>query len=235
MEEMEKNQTEEAEEVLAEETQELCEETENESLPEESEQASEKMAKGSFVQEVLEIAETMILSVFVVLIVFTYLCRPVTVDGRSMNPTLLDSDKLVMYRLFYEPKKGDIVVVNNHNGNLLNKEGKVISSGYSLNECIIKRVVAVAGDELDIDFEAGVVSINGEPLEEDYINDLTHNNDGAFEYPITIPEGYIFVMGDNRNHSTDSRSSAVGLISVKDVLGRTFFRYYPLSDIGLLD
>lgn len=237
MEEMEKNQLEETEKELSEETEVPASEEETGLQTEETTGATEEGApktKNSFLQELLEIAETMIVSVFVVLLLFTYLCRPVTVDGRSMNPTLLDNDKLVMYRLFYEPKRGDIVVVNNHNGNLLNKEGQVISSGYSLNENLIKRVVAVEGEELNIDFEAGVVMIDGEPIQEDYINDKTLTNDGAFVYPITIPKGYIFVMGDNRNHSTDSRSSAVGLVSVDDVIGRTYFRYYPLSDIGLV-
>ncbi|MBR6617332.1 MAG: signal peptidase I [Oscillospiraceae bacterium] len=235
MEEMEKNQLEQAQDVLPEETEAPVDTEETEVQPEEeTPDEPAKKEKGSFLSELLEIAETMIVSVFAVLLLFTYLCRPVTVDGNSMNPTLLNDDRLVMYRMFYEPKRGDIVVVNNHNGNLLNKEGQVISSGYSLNENLIKRVVAVEGEELNIDFEAGVVMIDGVPLEEDYINDLTHNNDGAFTYPITIPKGYIFVMGDNRNHSTDSRSSAVGLIAVEDIIGKTYFRYYPLSDIGFV-
>lgn len=237
MEEMEKNQLAETEQVVSEETQASVSEEENEMQTEDATETLEEnspQAKNPFWQEILEIAETMLVSIFVVLLLFTYLCRPVTVDGRSMNPTLLDNDKLVMYRLFYKPKQGDIVVVNNHSGNLLNKENQVVSSGYSLNENIIKRVIAVEGQTLTVDENAGEVYVDGVALQEDYINDKTKTNDGAFVYPITIPKGYIFVMGDNRNHSTDSRSSAVGLVSVDDVIGKTYFRYYPLSDIGLV-
>ncbi len=188
---------------------------------------------GSFLHEVLDILETMLISVFVVLLLFTYLIRPVTVDGRSMNPTLLDGDKLVMYRLMYEPQQGDIVVVANYEGHVFDGNGNVVESGFSLNENIIKRVIAVGGQTVTVDEVEGNVYVNGVALHEDYINERTLTNDGAFIYPIEIPEGYVFVMGDNRNHSTDSRSSAVGLIPVESVLGKAFFRYYP--EIGFVD
>ncbi len=189
--------------------------------------------KVSFLHEVLDILETMLISVFVVLLLFTYLIRPVTVDGRSMNPTLLDGDKLVMYRLMYEPKQGDIVVVANYEGHVLDGNDNVVESGFSLNENIIKRVIAVADQTVMVDEVEGNVYVDGVALHEDYINERTLTNDGAFIYPITVPPGYIFVMGDNRNHSTDSRSSAVGLVPVKDVLGKAFFRYYP--EIGFVE
>ncbi len=189
--------------------------------------------KFSFLHEVLDILETMLISVFVVLLLFTYLIRPVTVDGRSMNPTLLDGDKLVMYRLMYEPKQGDIVVVANYEGHVLDGNDNVVESGFSLNENIIKRVIAVADQTVMVDEVEGNVYVDGVALHEDYINERTLTNDGAFIYPITVPPGYIFVMGDNRNHSTDSRSSAVGLVPVKDVLGKAFFRYYP--EIGFVE
>lgn len=193
----------------------------------------DKGKSGYFLQEVLDIVETMLISVFVVLLLFTYLIRPVTVDGRSMNPTLLNGDKLVMYRLMYEPKQGDIVVVANYEGHVLDGSDNVVESGFSLNENIIKRVIAVGGQTVVVDEHEGNVYVDGVALQEDYINERTLSNDGAFIYPITIPEGYIFVMGDNRNHSTDSRNSAVGLVPVKDVLGKAFFRYYP--EIGFVD
>ena len=174
--------------------------------------------------EVIEIAETVLFSVFVILLIFSYLVRPVTVDGRSMVPTLQDGDRLVMYRLCYQPKQGDIVVVNDHGGHIL-QDGRVVNSGYSLDECIIKRVIAVSGQEININTAEGKVSVDGVVLSEPYINEPTLTNDGAFTYPLTIPEGYIFVMGDNRNHSTDSRSVTVGLVAKEDVLGTAFFRY----------
>ncbi len=202
---------------------------------EESETKSPEEKRAQLFTDVMEIVETMLVSVFVVLLVFTYLARPVTVEGRSMVPTLNDQDKLVMLRMLYTPKQGDIVVVDNHRGNVFDAEGNVVASGRSLNENIIKRVIAVAGQTVNVDERAGEVYVDGEALHENYINERTLTNDGAFIYPITIPEGYVFVMGDNRNKSTDSRSSCVGLVSEEDVLGNAYFRYYPITDIGFVD
>ena len=185
--------------------------------------------KVDWFSEVVDILETMLVSVFVILLIFSYLIRPVTVDGSSMVPTLHDKDRLVMFRLFYSPQRGDVVVVNDHGGHVLNGD-TVVASGYSLNECIIKRVIAVPGQEVYIDESVGEVYVDGELQDEPYINELTYTNDHAFEYPITIPEGYVFVMGDNRNHSTDSRSAAVGLVDKNDVMGRAFFRYHAEKD-----
>lgn len=241
MEEMENTiQTEETAETPAvpEETETVTEETE--AAPEEAvtEDGEDDIVTGGglkgFLQDVVEIVETMLVSVFVVLIAFTYLIRPVTVEGRSMNPTLLDQDKLVMFRLFYQPQQGDIVVVNNRAGHVLDENDRIKESGFSLNEAIIKRVIAVEGQMVNVDEQAGIVYVDGVALDEPYINEPTTSNDGAFMYPITIPEGYVFVMGDNRNHSTDSRNSAVGLVPVEDVLGKTFFRYAPFSELGFI-
>ena len=175
--------------------------------------------------DIVEILETMLMSVFVVILLFTYLLRPVTVDGSSMVPTLQDKDKLVMRRLLYEPHQGDVVVVSNYAGHILDSNGNVIDSGSSLNEILIKRVIAVAGQTIEVRTDEGLVYIDGEALDEVYVNEPTRMNDGAFAYPITVPEGYVFVMGDNRNHSTDSRNAHVGLVAEEDILGNAFFRY----------
>ena len=174
--------------------------------------------------DILDILETVIFYGFILLMVFSYLIRPVTVEGRSMVPTLHNGDRLVMYRLFYQPKYGDIVVVNNRSGHLL-QNGEVVESSSSLDECLIKRVIATEGQELNILAATGEVYIDGVLLDEPYINEKTLTDDGAFSYPITIPDGYVFVMGDNRNHSTDSRNARVGLIKKDDILGTTFFRF----------
>ncbi|MEE5992010.1 MAG: signal peptidase I [Oscillospiraceae bacterium] len=195
------------------------EETEN---PEEKEK--KPLDPKALLDDVLDIVETVIFYGFVLLMVFSYLLRPVTVEGHSMVPTLHDGDRLVMYRLFYQPKYGDVVVVNNRSGHLL-LDGEVVESGSSLDECLIKRVIATEGQELNIDFVNGEVYIDGVLLNESYINDRTLLNDGAFSYPITIPKGYVFVMGDNRNHSTDSRNARVGLVKKDDILGTTFYRF----------
>ena len=193
------------------------------------ENTGSEQKKSDLFNDIVEILETMLMSVFVVLLLFTYLIRPVTVDGRSMVPTLQNQDKLVMRRILYQPHQGDVVVVNNYAGHLLDSSGNVVESGSALNEILIKRVIAVSGQTVEVRENEGLVYVDGVALDEPYTNEPTLTNDGAFNYPITIPEGYIFVMGDNRNHSTDSRSSYVGLIAKEDVLGNAFFRYCAVT------
>ncbi|MBQ8012495.1 MAG: signal peptidase I [Oscillospiraceae bacterium] len=205
----------------------------SEAVQEEAKPQTSAKKQGLF-HDIMDIIETMVVSVFVVLLLFTYIMRPVTVDGRSMNPTLVNQDKLVMFRLCYAPTRGDIVVVDNQEGHVLDENGRVKASGYSLHENIIKRIIAVAGQTVEVDEKAGKVYVDGVELDEPYINEPTLSNDGAFIYPITVPEGYVFVMGDNRNHSTDSRNPCVGLVAEEDVLGKAFFRYYPFSEIGFI-
>ena len=206
------------------------EQTELEQVKEPEETAEQgasnpKLAK--FANDFLELLESVLVSIFIILLVFAYFMRPVTVDGMSMFPTLNNGDQLVMYRLFYQPKPGDIVVVSNEEGHVLNADGEAVSSGRALNENLIKRVIAVAGQTVRVDASAGAVYVDDVKLDEPYIAELTFTDDGAFSYPITIPEGYMFVMGDNRNHSTDSRNSLVGIVKTEDALGKAYFRYRP--------
>ena len=206
-------------------TAELSPEEQDQEEPQNPEEKKKKpIDKKALLDDILDILETVIFYGFILLMVFSYLIRPVTVEGRSMVPTLHDGDRLVMYRLFYQPKYGDIVVVNNRDGHLL-QNGEVVESGNSLDECLIKRVIATEGQELNIVASKGEVYIDGVLLDEPYINEKTLTDDGAFSHPITIPEGYVFAMGDNRNHSTDSRNVRVGLIPKDDILGTTFFRF----------
>ncbi len=180
-----------------------------------------------FANDFIELLESVLTSIFVILLIFAYFMRPVTVDGMSMFPTLNNGDQLIMYRLFYQPKPGDIVVVSNEEGHVLNSDGEAVSSGRALNENLIKRVIAVEGQTIRVDASAGAVYVDDVKLDEPYIAELTLTDDGAFSYPITIPEGYMFVMGDNRNHSTDSRSAMVGIVDTEDALGKAYFRYRP--------
>lgn len=203
-----------------------------ETTTEETKKTKKKYTAANFFADVMDVLETGLFFVTLVLFFFTYITRPVTVDGNSMVPTLENADMLLLYGLFYEPKPGDIVVVNNHNSHVLDWSGEVIEQEMSLNEQIIKRVIAVAGQEIIVDSDSGTVMVDGEVLQEDYINALTTTNDGAIPFPTVIPEGYVFVMGDNRNRSTDSRHPYVGLISVEDIMGKTYFRYYPFDRMG---
>lgn len=172
-------------------------------------------AKPSAFDEILEFFEFLVLCFFIFLLVFSFVFRLITVSGKSMNPTFVHNDKLIVSHLFYEPQNGDVVIANS----------------YGLNETIIKRVIATEGQTIDIDFETGTVTVDGEVLTEPYINALTRSNAGAYEYPLVIEDDHVFLLGDNRNESTDSRSPFVGQVHVDDVIGKVIFRIFPLSSI----
>ena len=196
----------------------------------------EEKKKGTTFSDFMEIVESVIISVFAVLLIFTFVCRPVTVDGSSMVPTLQDKDKLIMRMMGYTPKCGDIVIVENDSSHRYENgtDGKIID-GSGMEKRLIKRVIAVGGQTVDIDFEAHTVTVDGEQLYESYIYEPTELDPGMFEYPVTVPEGYVFVMGDNRNNSTDSRSPLVGFVKEEDVIGKAVLRFYPFDKFEFLN
>lgn len=157
--------------------------------------------------------EAAVLAIACIVLVFTFLVRIVGVDGVSMEDTLQDGDRLLLSSLFYTPERGDIVVINRYTA-----------------EPLVKRVIAVEGDTIDIDPETLLVSINGTVIDEPYLDCLTPP--GEFNGPLTVGEGQVFVMGDNRVNSHDSRSSDIGLVRVKDIMGKAVFRIWPLNSIG---
>ena len=130
-----------------------------------------------------------------------------------MQYTLMNHDRLILTNLFYKPERGDIVVINRYT-----------------QEPLVKRIIAVGGDTLDIDAETGEVILNGEVLEEPYLDCFTPRNPLTGE--VTIPEGHLFVMGDNRGNSHDSRSGDIGFVSEKDIMGKAVFRIWPLNQFG---
>ncbi len=160
--------------------------------------------------------ESLVTAIIACIIIFLFLFRVVNVDGSSMVPTLKDSDKIVISRLAGNYKYGDIVVLTK------------IAFG---DESIVKRVIATEGQTIDIDFDNGVVTVDGKALDEPYIAEKTKKS-LDFQGPVTVPEGCIFCMGDNRNASTDSRRNTIGMIDTRCVLGRVVLRLWPLDKLG---
>lgn len=174
-----------------------------------------KKKKNSTSEEFIDWIESIVFSFFAVILFFTFIFRIAYVDGESMLPTLEDKDKLMVSYLFYKPAAGDIVIVDS--------EG--------LEKLIVKRVIAVEGQTVDIDFSTGEVKVDGKLLEENYIKDLTQLDEGGHQYPVTVPDDCVFVMGDNRMNSTDSRSSVVGFVPKEDIAGKVFFRFFPFNRV----
>lgn len=182
----------------------------------ENEREKEKDGEEKSGREAYEWVQALVCSVLAVVMIFTFVIRLIGVDGHSMVPTLQNGDRLLVLNsmLYDDYKYGDIVV--------LRKES-------FLTEPIVKRVIATEGQTVDIDFANGIVYVDGVALEEDYINDLTYTDEGT-EFPLTVPEGSIFVMGDNRNRSDDSRNSALGTVDTRYVIGRAVFLLFPGAD-----
>ena len=167
---------------------------------------------------VFEYLETLITAAIIVVLLCTFAIRMVRVDGQSMMPTLENGDFLISYHALYRPQRGDIVVITKPN---------------EVSTPLIKRVIAVGGDEIDIDFEEGVVILNGEALVESFALEPTHYQPAELlQFPLTVPQGQVFAMGDNRNHSSDSRDARIGLIDERYIMGKTFFRLAPFSQLG---
>lgn len=194
----------------------------------------ENKKEASSAEDYLDWVETIVCAFFVVILIFTFILRVANVDGESMLPTLVDGDRLVVSHLFYEPAQGDIVIVNNINGHVYNSanELETVAGIDSKPKAIVKRVVAVGGQTVNINFETGEVSVNGTVIDEPYINELTKMDEGGHQYPVTVPVGYVFVMGDNRMNSTDSRDGRVGFVAEEDILGKVLLRIFPFDSIG---
>lgn len=177
--------------------------------------------------EFLEWVEAIITSVVAVIILFTFVFRIVGVEGISMMPTLHGGgdgtmgDRIILTHLFYTPQQGDIVVVTKPDTN-------------TDNVPIIKRVIATEGQTVDINYDEGKVYVDGQELDEPYINEPTYHQ-GDVDFPVTVPEGCVFVMGDNRNHSLDSRFSSVGMVDNRYILGKAIFRILPFDRMGVVN
>ena len=185
-----------------------------------------------FAGDLLDIVECVATAVFIVILTFTFIVCMARVDGTSMVPTLEDGDRLAVSRLSDHYENGDILIINNYNGHPMDNDGNILTfPGF--NKRIVKRLIAQPGQTVDIDFTAGIVYVDGQALDEPYTNTPTNDQeDMALLYPLTIPEGYVFVLGDNRNASSDSRNGLVGLVDQRDILGKVLFRVLPFSKFG---
>jgi len=184
----------------------------------------------SFKAFVFDWLEVLVHAIIAVVICFSFLFRIATIDGPSMKDTLYDGERVIISNLFYEPKVGDIVVISR------NKENSVYTMNDS-NTPIIKRIIAMEGQTVDIDFEKGVVYVDGIELDEPYARTPT-NRKYDVEFPVTVDEGCVFVLGDNRNDSMDSRDSRIGeygMVDTRYILGHAVFRILPFDKIGRLD
>lgn len=179
--------------------------------------------------ELWEWAKAIIFAVVISLVLKSYVLTLAKVDGESMEPTLQHADRLYVNKLFYTPEKGDVVIVETDDP----------SAPF-----YIKRVIATEGDTVFINFATGDVYINDEIIDEPYIAENTHlmgsyiydlilDDNFSRENPIVIGEDEVFVMGDNRNNSKDSRE--IGPVSTDDIVGHAVFRFWPLNNMGNTD
>lgn len=161
--------------------------------------------------------KTILITFAIFAFIFLFVFRIVRVDGPSMNSTLENGDMVILTDIFYTPRDGDIVVV---------------SHAAEHEKPIIKRVIATEGQTLKLDYENNRVIVNGVILDEDYINNgITFGSIYPdYEIPETIPKGKVFVMGDNRRESKDSRDHRIGLINSEDIIGKAQVLMYPFGD-----
>lgn len=175
----------------------------------------------SFKRWILEWTETIVASFALVTIIFAFVARVITVDGISMEPTYFDGDRVLVTSLAGEIRQGDVVIIV-----------------HALDDTIIKRVVATEGQWVDFDQELGEVTVDGTPLMgekfgiENGITTIPQHPGLVMDFPQQVPEGCVFVLGDNRDSSMDSRYLAVGMIDKRNILGKVVFNLYPFSKVG---
>lgn len=160
---------------------------------------------------------SIVVAIVIVVLLLTFVFRLINIDGTSMENTLKDSDKVILTNFFYEPEVGDIVV---------------IPAGKYYDKPIIKRIIALEGQEVYINYITHEVFVDGILLEEDYISSETISKEGEIEYSITVGEGEAFILGDNRGVSFDSRY--FDCVSVDDIIGKAQFIIYPPNRFGYL-
>lgn len=170
--------------------------------------------KGSLRSILLSVA----LAFFAFVLISIFL-KPTITHGYSMAPTLTHGDRAIAMVYGYKPAYGDVVVIKDRHVD---------------NKFIVKRIIGLPGDTININFVTGEVVRNGAVVEEPYLAEPT-TTPGDVLFPLTVPEGHIFVMGDNRNNSTDSRTTYTGMIPIENIEGKLIFRFYPFESFGKIE
>lgn len=188
-------------------------------LPEEDMNAQQKQEKTSVSKTILGYVRDLVSLLGAILLIFLIFFRVVVVSGPSMQNTLIDGDYLLLIgKPFYtQPARGDIVVA--------------AKESYGNGTPIVKRIIATEGQVVDIDFETGVVMVDGKPIDEPYIKSLTKLFEGEV-FPQKVKDGCVFVMGDNRMNSKDSRDPIIGQIDKREILGKAVVLFLPGTDGG---
>lgn len=174
--------------------------------------------KEGFRQDLFFWLQALVAALIVLVVLFTFFGRIIGVDGSSMFPTLNDRDLLLLQSIGYDPEPGDVVVLHKDFGHVTGP--------------IVKRVIAVGGQTVSIDYTAGTVTVDGVVLDEPYIREPMRPVVFEDIQNITVPEGSIFVMGDNRNDSDDSRDVRLGAVDERYVIGRVLFVLFPFKHLG---
>lgn len=209
-------------------------------------------------KEIREWAFAIISAVVVVMVIKTFIFDCVYVSGESMKSTLMDGDRLVIVKMGYQPQKGDIVVLDsNYEKREDYIEAKKASYGddfggfeeftlrhfpweqstYGIEPYhFVKRIIATAGDTIDIDENTNSVYVNGQKIDEPYLDEgMTTARGREVQFPYTVEEGHVFVMGDNRENSRDSRSGSLTSVPVQAVEGKAVFRFWPINALGTVE
>ncbi|NLY43806.1 MAG: signal peptidase I [Clostridiaceae bacterium] len=164
----------------------------------------------------MEWIQAIVIALVIAFVIRTFFFTMIRVDGQSMEPTLHHNDRLIVTKFMYKPKQGDIIILR---------------PPMHKDTPYVKRIIALPGQEVNIDFENKIVYVDGVPLDEPYIAEPTATK-GDIDFPVVVPEDTVFVLGDNRNRSRDSRFSDVGMIPFDSIIGKATIRLWPLKDFG---